>query len=238
MASDAIDRIIDFIAERDPAFPAHIKGAAPEEMDRLERAMRKPIEEEYRRFLERMGRSSSWLKLGAGRFDIDSVTRFYEYYGDRCPEGHLLIGRGEGEPRYDFYLQSDRENEHRVVSFEVPYAPERVIRTAGSLPQWIGDKALQVLRRKSMPHQHKISDPDGKPASRLDGFDELMARLGGPALWYSNDWMRTYETKDAVVSVFEVPGEHRIIASLSAATDEELNRIFPPIRRFVQCVAI
>lgn len=235
MSTDFIDRIVQFIAERDPAFPAHIQGAAAEEIERLEQAMGKPIDEGYRRFLERMGRGSSWLKLGAGRFDIDSVTRFYEHYGDqRCPEGHELIGRGEGDPRYDFYLQSDGEDEQRVISYEVPYAPERVIRTAGSLPQWIGDRALQVLRRKGMAYQKKISDPDGRQASRLMEFDELMARLGGPALWYSNDWMRTYETRDAVVAVFEVPGEYRMIASLSAETEAEMNRIFPEVRGFVR----
>src|SRR5262249_26090758 len=101
MTTDDLDRVIDFIAERDPDFPAQIKGAASGELDRLERAMGRPLLPAHRRFLERMGRFASWLRLDVGRFDVDSLIRYYEYYGPRNPEGHVLIGRAEGESEYD-----------------------------------------------------------------------------------------------------------------------------------------
>ncbi|HEY2015922.1 MAG TPA: hypothetical protein VGH38_20605 [Bryobacteraceae bacterium] len=236
-----IDEVIEFIGARDPEFVKQIRGASSVDLDRLERAMKKPLLDIERQFLERMGRGSSWLKLGNAQFDVDSLIRYYEYYGNTDPDRHWLIGRSQADPNYDFYLWEENDGNVRVVSF--PPAPKENfaafvakhrLRVAGSLPQLIGDKALTTFCHHRMPHHRQVEDLDGKPQSRLDQFDALLRGLGAPPLWFSNDWMRSYESPEALVNAYEVPGKFRLIVDVRAATQKEFDRIYPEVRALVK----
>jgi len=237
----AIDEVIGFFSARDPEFVKQIRGASSVDLDRLERAMNKPLLDIQRQFLERMGRGSSWLRLGDAQFDVDSLIRYYEYYGNIDPDCHWLIGRSQADPNYDFYLWAENGGNVRVVSFPPPprenfaaFAAKHRLRVAGSLPQLIGDKALKMFWYHHMPHHRQVEDLDGKPQSRLDQCDALLRDLGMPSLWFSNDWMRRYESPDALVKVYEVPGEFRLIVDVRAATQQEFDRIYPEVRAFVK----
>jgi hypothetical protein len=245
MNTNPIAEVIEFIAARDPEFVNQIRGASADDLDRLERAMRRPLIEVHRQYLERMGHGSSWLKLGAAQFDVDSLIRYHEHYGTPDPDRHCMIGRTRQDPYYDIYLWSEsgseREDCHRVVSFPPPpgsgfeaFAAKHRVQIAGSLPQLIGDRAIAMFRNHKMPEHRQVEDLVGKPAARLDQLDALLLRFGISPLWYSNDWNRTYESADLLVNAFEVPGRFRLIVDVRAATQEEMDRVFPEVRRLVK----
>jgi hypothetical protein len=237
-----IDRIIDFIAERDPPFPRQIEGAPAEAIERLETAVGRPLPAVYRRFLERMGRRLDWLTLADARFDIDSLIKYYEFAVLPDPAGYLLIGRSNGDPYYDVYLWEEGPGSLRVVSFPPPPLEnvDRFFRTnlrrmAGSLPQRIGDAALSTFRDHRLPWRRQIESAAAPGAApRLEQLDALLASASIAPLWYSNDWMRTYESVEAVITAYEVPGNLRLIVDLRAATQNSFDKLLPPLRDFVK----
>lgn len=231
MTTNPIADAIKFIGVRDAEFGKQIRGASEEDIDRLERAAGKPLLPIHRHYLERLGRSSSWLKLGAAHFDVDSLIRFHEYYGEPDPEDHWLIGRASGDPGYNCYLWVENPDRVRVVSFP----PDgNLLRIAGSLEQLICDRALAVFCDQKMPHHRQTEDLAGRQESRVDHLDALLARMGLSPHWFSNDWFRTYESHDALVSAYEVPDRHRLIVDVRATTRDELNRVFSDVRAFVK----
>ncbi len=240
-----IDRLVDFIAERDPPFARQIEGATAEEIARLEAAVGRPLPSVYRRFLERMGRRADWLKMGEARFDIAALIKYYEFATLPDPPGYLVIGRASGDPYYDVYLWQQSPTDLRVVSFPPPpphnfeaFLRKNIRRVAGSLPQMLGDLALAMFRNHELPYHRQVEGAAAlavKP--RLPQLDALLAAQGIAPLWYSNDWMRTYESPDAIVTAYESPGTGRLIIDLRAGTQTAFNRLLAPLQGLVKAAS-
>jgi hypothetical protein len=243
---NSIDRIIDFIAHRDPKFPEQIRGASRDEIARLEQSVSNVAPPVYRRFLERMGHSMAWVEIGNGYFDIATLIRYHEYEVLNDPPGYLLFGRGGGDPRYDYYLWEttiggDNETVHRVVSFPPPpiqnfeaFARHRTRYIAGSLPQLIGDAALSVFCNHRLTYHRQVEEVGSQAVPRLRGLDDLMRQYEAPPLWFSNDWHRTYERPDLLVTAMESPATARLIVDMRAATQAVFDAVYPRIRDYVR----
>ena len=239
---NAIDRLVDFIAARDPRFPQQIEGASAAEIERLEAAVERPLPAVYRRFLERMGRSAGWLKLGDARFDVASLIKYYEFATLPDPLGYLIIGRANGDPYYDVYLWQESAEDLRVVSFPPPpphnfeaFLRKNLRRIAGSLPQMLGDTALAMFRNHELAYHRQVEGvAPGLAKPRLLQLDALLAPHGIAPLWYSNDWMRSYESREAVITAFESPSSRRLIVDLRAARQDVFNRLLTPLQGLVK----
>jgi hypothetical protein len=237
-----IDRAVSFIAESDPRFPEQIRGATGEEIDRLETAIGRPLPGVYRRYLERMGRGMDWLKIADARFDVDSLVRYYENLPGRDPEGYLLIGRSNGDPYYDVYLWQESEDQLRVVSFPPPpsrgfeeFARINLKVVAGSLPQLLCDAALRVSRFHLLPYRRQVESSAvlGRPTA-LRQLDSILAEKELLPLWYSNDWMRTYDSGKDIVTAYESARSGRLIVDVLAGSQEEIDEIYPAVRALVK----
>ncbi|MGA3241801.1 MAG: hypothetical protein ABSG03_36535 [Bryobacteraceae bacterium] len=243
---ESIDRIIEFIAGRDPKFPSQIRGAAADEVARLEAAVCRALPAVYRRFLERMGHSMGWLEIGNGQFQIEAQIRYHEQAVLQDPPDYLMIGRCSGDACYDYYLwetrlAEDGETIRRVVSFPPPpsqnfeaFARTRIRRIAGSLPQLLGDAALSTFCNHRLTYHRQVEGigPDGTP--RLPGLDELLRRHGLPPIWFSNDWRRSYERADLLVTALESPATGRLIVDVRAENQPGLDAIYPEVRDYVK----
>lgn len=240
LATSGMDAIVDFIAREDPKFPGAIRGATAPEIERLERAVERPLPAAYRDFLLRMGRSTDWLQLGAARFDIESLIRYHEWDVLGDPPGHLLIGRCNDDPHYNFYLWETASGQSRIVSFPPPpvdgfeqWALTKSRRIAGSLAQWIGDAALQVLRDYKMPHHARIGGDSATGESRILGLDTVAAEFGLKPLWFSNAWARTYAGPGLMASALETESM-RLIVDVRAETRKAFDACFPGIAAYVK----
>jgi hypothetical protein len=243
---ESIDRIVEFIAERDPRFPALIRGAAPEEIAQLEAAACRTLPAVYRRFLERMGRNLAWLQIGNGSFDVDSVIRYYEYNVLPDPLGHLLFGRGGGDPRYDYYLwdwepPGSGATIQRVVSFPPPPSEDveaflrRYMRPiAGTLPQLLGSAALATFCHHRLTLLRQVEEEGSLERPRLVGLDNVLRAHDVVPLWFSNDWQRTYERNDLLVTAMESPRNGRLMVNIRAASQSTLDSVYPNIRDYVR----
>ena len=240
-----IDQLINFVAERDAPFPDRIKGAGLAEIARLEAAVGRPLPAIYRQFLERMGRSTDWLRFAAARFDIDTMIRYHEFALLPDPPGFLLIGRAQSDPFYDVYLWQDTPQTLRVVSFPPPpphdterFFRDTMWRMAGSLPQMLGDAAGAVFANHRLVCQQQIESAaqPGRPP-RLGQVDAVLAAQGIAPLWYANDWMRTYEAPGLRVNALEDLAGGRLIIDVRAAERGQFDRLLVPLRDVVKGAA-
>jgi hypothetical protein len=173
------------------------------------------------------------------------LIKYFEFAVLPDPAGCFLIGRADEDPYYDIYLWQDSPETLRVVSFPPPptrnfeqFANANLRRIAGSLPQMLGDAALATFRNHQLPSHRQVESGAAAGAqTRLPQLDALLASRGIPPLWYSNDWMRTYESPDAVVNAYQSPASGRLIVDVRAATQSAFDGLFPTVRDFVKSQA-
>jgi hypothetical protein len=228
-----IDRLVDFIAERDPAFPRHIAGASSEQIARLEAALARPLPAVYRQFLTRMGGGSDWLTFAAARFDIDSLIRYHEFAALPDPPGFLLIGRASDDPCYDVYLWQESPDALRVVSFPPPpvrnterFFRDTMWRMAGSLPQLLGDAALATFVNHKLGVHKQVESVIGPGReARIGQIDAALAALELAPLWYANDWDRSYEAPGLLVTARERLGPGRLIVDVRAQSRQRCDDV-------------
>jgi hypothetical protein len=238
---ESIDRLVDFIAERDPAFPRHIAGASSEQIARLEAATGRSLPAVYRQFLTRMGAGTDWLTFAAARFDIDALIRYHEFAVLPDPKGFLLIGRASEDPCYDVYLWQDSADTLRVVSFPPPpvrnterFFRETMWRMAGSLSQLLGDAALATFVHHKLGFHKQVESVIGPGReARIGQLDAAMAALGIAPLWYANDWDRSYEAPGLLVTARErlVPG--RLIVDVRAQSRQHCDDVVARVQTVV-----
>src|SRR5215469_16823469 len=98
-----IDKIVAYIAQSDPYFPAKIRGATADKIAALENAAGSPLRTVYRDFLRVMGESMGWLQPYRAKFSIDDVLAAYRSDSWRPPQGYFKFGLATDDPFFDLY---------------------------------------------------------------------------------------------------------------------------------------
>lgn len=246
MANRGIDGVVDFIRARDEKFAQQIQGASDAEIARLEAASGRTLPVVYRRFLERMGHGMGWLQIGAAAFEIDSMLRYWESDPLPDPPHYTMIGRGSGDPIYDYYLWETTNAAgalvHRLVSFTPPpigeafaaFARDRIRPIAGSLEQQLANAALSVFCHHRLPRHRQVEARGHLNQPRLAGLDAVLAPFHLHPLWFSDDWQRFYETPDCLVTALESPATGRLIVDVWTAGEVRFQQVYGPVREYVK----
>ena len=203
-----MERVVEFIAQQDAQFSDTVKGASPEEIAELTDAVGRPLPDIYRQFLSHFGKDMGWLKPAQAKFDIGSITGFYQWTTPNVPDDFLLIGRASGEPYIDVYLRNGSGS--RIWSFGPP-PPNRFQEVfdhhswplAGNLPQFL---ALSAFRKRASEFVNKKRLSDNQKQSGLLGqIDPCFQSLDLTPEWFSDDWIRIYCGKAMVASAVQLP---------------------------------
>lgn len=200
-----------------PGFSAKLEGASDEELGELERALGRPLPDELRSFLARMGREHAGL-IGYGpelRFDIASLIEHARDEAHAPP--HVFCVVAAPDPDYQAIYVDQRQRVEAaplvrlgVIDGTIVSYPEHSSLAAmlfgfafitQCLPRF--DYALSLrssgVRSPSFPN----SSPRG---AWLPHFRWIAEQLGFVDLPGSGPWWACVEREDAAMMLFEVPG--------------------------------
>ncbi|HYR28747.1 MAG TPA: SMI1/KNR4 family protein [Thermoanaerobaculia bacterium] len=204
MTDDPIERAIAYVSTLDPGFAERIRGASPEEIDALERAMGRPLHPRHRRFLERFGTGPNGLDLGPVDVRAATLREALEVSRGAMPEGVSLFGVSGEDPYFDLVL-IDRGEEPEIASVSTfigadfsRMTPEMIKPAAGSIAELICLPPTMQHRYEPMPLKALFVDPrnDDGAISRLQrtiGENELRTA------WFSSAITQVVEMPSTVI---------------------------------------
>jgi hypothetical protein len=184
-----IDRIIDFLTELDPTFPAAIRGSTPEQIAALARAMGREPSPLHCAFLERMGESLGPVSLGPYAVSPDALLEHDPRMIAGLPEAITLFAVPLGDNDPVFLLDGDDPEVVRHPS--VPYAddsrlaPELTDPAAGSLSELLCLPLVLAREVAPKPHQATYAEKERRDDT-LARCRHLAALFGFEPYWFSN----------------------------------------------------
>lgn len=224
-----MQELIHYIAQFDPGYPATARGAAPEEIDQLERLAGRPLPPNYRDFLRTLGRSTGTFEPfpDGVRTDIDELLDLYGSERPEYPERFLLIGTDYGGYRMDLFLEVlSPLVPHRVVRFDrhaKPVTPEIMSLEAESLEELLYGMAFFSVRMAKLPYHARLLPREtweiNSGKKRSDELPRVAARLGLTRFSHTGDWSPCYESLDAAVYCYQPPPYH--VPSFTIAAESE-----------------
>ncbi len=230
--------LVDYIAQFDPAFPASVRGASPQEIDRLERAADRPLPPVYRSFLQAIGHGLGTFQAfnGTRDFSVATLTERYEARQVNAPESFVMVAYDTSDMTSDIFLESlPGVREPQVVEFccEVkPFDPavNGYMIKFESMRQMLFGLAFHVVRLPALGHVTTLlvlGDVDQRPearAARLKNFADLAAKLGFAPVAHTGGWFPCFGGDQAGLLCYQPP----LLApyyQIGAATEKELNRL-------------
>lgn len=220
------ERLIETLAQHAPHDAGSIEGASTDEIAELERAVGSPLPEIYKEFLLIMGEKIDWLCPSNSRFDIESLTKYHASEEQRPTNEYLAIGLAEEDPFFDTFLEFGQNGETTIVmmpqdletDFEELKEDWRHPQ-AGSLPEYIGSTAIRTYKLSKMPLSIRLAADYGKEKSLLSRVDATLNPFDLRSLWFSNDWVKVFDSDDATVIATHFPDG--VLALDIAATNNE-----------------
>jgi len=106
-----MEELLEYISRYRPQFTREIRGATEEEIAQLEQLVGRPLPQQYRRFLESMGRDPGTFRFSSDdAMTVGDITYYYreQQRGEtKAPPGCVVIAWGGAE-----YLEQQLSLEH------------------------------------------------------------------------------------------------------------------------------
>lgn len=227
MAQKQIFRASDFlsyVSQGDPEFSGAIIGATPEEIDRLQFLIGRPLPESYRQFLSIMGKNPGWIDVGSdhntsGTTDIRVVRQWYSEYINKdlhhIPPNCIAIS--VSGPVFDVCLEElGPLEEPRVVLSEGFTVYEEYAETLATLTFRIAFHRFQSIR---WPYLVRLLSERREPL--LDRAREWASSLGFAPLWFSDRCAYCSETQ--TISIYFRQYDHgHLFAQIGGMDQKEV----------------
>jgi len=204
MADTYIDELIAYWRQYFPTAAAAVKGAEPGEIAEMERLVGRPLPDDYRLYLERMGGYGVTVSGPSGPGSrIGNVLSYYQYmaqHGLRVPPGYVVIAPGDRGGSVGLRALPGREPS---VVLMADGAVHRVIPLADSLPRFLFQTVFRDGSGVSLPF---FGSAQGRAARHWpDRARRAADALGLAALWFSDSGLLCYRgaTAAALVDRFE-----------------------------------
>lgn len=224
-----LDQVIDFVLEHWPPHRAPLIGASDADLARLESLQKRPLPDDYRTLLKRLGHSVHGLKWDHIDFRLEPTVRFLERMGNdlRFLQGrYMLVGRDLTESNLEFLLDLEGSAEGgipvvrtSVFSLSEALTPDDVNPDATSLAELLFREAYLDLRREPLPQSslHVSMDFSGRLDER-ELVERVLVGLGLARHPLSGPWFQAFETHERLVVVRWLKG--RTLQLITASTDE------------------
>lgn len=193
--------LLEYITSFDPGFASRIEGASAQEIERFEEVAGGPFPDDYRVFLELMGRRDDAI-LGSDDI-ITSAARLTDFYTEAIPSGELVLPKDciafaiSGLSIEELFL--DRNSPHRI--FEGEGEGDETV-WASSFRAFLYQQAFE---RSGRIHRSVVFfSLDASP--RLEAAQRLLESLGLERLWFSDGVTLCYESSDTKVRVRQMAG--------------------------------
>jgi len=199
MADTYMDSLMAYLRQFSPNADAGVQGAEPEQITDLEQIVGRPLPDDYRQYLERMGNEGISVSFDGPGSRASNVLSYYQYLrasGQRVPDGYLIIGPGERS--LSVALSDLPEREPAVVLMD-SLATSRVRPFAQSLPNLLFRQVFTTGNNATLPY---FGSAQGH-ASRdwLDRARQAAGALGLAEQWFSEPSLACYQGKTAAAHV-------------------------------------
>lgn len=224
--------LIDYIAQYAPEFPSVIRGAATEQIVRLEGLLQRPLPSSYRAFLEFMGESTGILELWQGDMDtsIETVLEHYSAKEWLPPPEFIFWALDVGPQGSDLFLDCTQLNREPPVVRGEPSLdfPSTCRVKSESLLDALSSTALLTLRMPRLPFRASMYATEAW-SGRFGGqginiFAQLAEKLGFVRVPFTGSWSPGYERGDSAMHGYEAPG---FLPSfeLASQSEQELRKL-------------
>jgi hypothetical protein len=230
MARKEIFRASDFlgyVSQQEPEFSSTIAGATPEEIDRLQFLVGRPLPESYRQFLSIMGKDPGWIDVGddhntSGTTDIRVIQKWYSDYINKnihhVPPNCIAIS--VSGPVFDVCLEElDPLEEPRVVFSEGSAVYEEYADTLAGLMF-----RLAFLRFQSIRWPYLVRLLSERPERLFDRASEWASSLGLAPLWFSDRCACCLEAH-AISVFFRQYDEGHLFAQIGGMDQKEVTNL-------------
>ncbi|WP_437671970.1 hypothetical protein [Sorangium sp. So ce131] len=221
---DPVDRAVTYMTSLEPTIDVH-RGASPESLAALERALGRPPSAPHRRFLEHFG-APGGMKVDPLDLDADALVGAYESTEGSLPAEYELFGVSQEDPYLDLFLHHTEGREPRVVAMHsviggdfgrIPAAHAQVV--SGALSEWLCLPVFVRVRYQPRPFKATLAHagPRDDAWPRFQAMvDENEMRLA----WFSSDITKIVETGDSVIVAKRLPGAPLAVAVASSSRTE------------------
>jgi hypothetical protein len=209
--------LINYIASLDPSFPASVKGATPQEIDRFEQVVGHPIPQVHRQFFREIGHGLGTFKPFSAKRDF-SITTLTEWYSNRKrkpPEAFTMLAQDFSEIGYDLFLEDVPGQKPQVVQFAgyMKFNPDKNGYTIQyeSLDQMLYGLAFYEYRIERQKHrvtlqlQGEVDQSEEERRLRMQEFRDLARQLKLTAVPHAEGWLSCFENAKVGVACYQPP---------------------------------
>jgi hypothetical protein len=231
-----IVRAIEFCTQFDPAFPASIEGAAPEQIARLGQLMPRPMSGMLRGFLSRLGVRHAWLDFGTFSTNPGDLLELRAETLRMLPTRVELLAVTMREVEMDIFL-IDGDGDTGGVAFHPiledldtdGFQRAELEWLAGSLPELI---CLQALNRHySLRQPYRAAYSEREP--RADSLQQC--RAIGTALDFEPYWFSSAQAyvarRETLVLIARQAPERSMTLALVGAQPEDWENVSRTLER-------
>lgn len=224
-APSSVDALIAYAARYDPGFPGRLRGAGPEQIERLEELSGYRLPGTYKRFLQRMGQDADRIQFEDCHTSLEFMFSFYAAMRVNpdltVPAGCLAIatyGIAAGEICLD--MRSGPEPRVLLVVDE-----DETDTYAASLLALLYHAVFYDYRLVALPHVDYTSSYQSVGArDRRAEARALSEGLGFRGQWFDED-INFHGERDDAALYWSQPPEHGLTLRVAAPSPAEAEAV-------------
>jgi hypothetical protein len=204
-------RFVEFVSVYEPEYSRKIRGATPQEIDRLELQVGRRLPRTYREFLEGLGQDLGSVTTSETELDIALPLGFYKKGPGAAPRDYLFIGVHGTEPAADYFIETAEEDEARqrimLVARGEPITRRSATPIYPSLWDMLFSHAFANKRLAKLPCQTRLrprmvmgtQETVLAPGAALARIEPTALKLGFQRVQGTSALCPMFERKDAAI---------------------------------------